>query len=715
MKKVLSLLLAVVMLMGLSVGVMADTVTVKDVADTTAKKYTVDGNSSTEPLMIATLLAYEKTYPESEYKLSDEQKESLVETYSEKIQTQTGAAQISQSALVLLGLGCDPANISTADGGTFNALQKISDLITDDTKNSWMKGGWGYFNYPYCFYILQQYGDEYQEAIDKLLEVAKTNSESWLNTKFGPDGLGFVMPALAPYYNTDPEIKKLLDEGAESIKAMVNADGKIAYTGYPNGNEYSTGLCVNALAGIGIDPNTVKAEGSEKSLVDGLLSFAKDNVLSSEQCYRGIIAAANAKAGDPYYIWDINGVFDPVNVTFRMIGDSKHDKGVDGHKEYVTWIKTVSYEMPAGSSAMDLFDKAVAEYKLEYKVKEGTTDYIYTVKAPAVLGGYWLEEKDNGDLSGWMYKLNGKDSTNTISQQKLADGDAIVFHYTDDLMKENFDTDTTYLNRWLEAEDITPEEYVANQNQDAADAVETLISAIGTVTKDSKTAIDAARAAYDALTEAQKALVENYDVLTAAEAAYEKLVKVEVIDPAELPFTDVKTGDWFAEEVAYVYSYELMNGMSDTAFEPETTLNRAMMATILYRIEGEPKVTVANPFADVVAGEWYTDAILWAAEQGVVNGYEDGTFKPTRNISREEMAAMMYRYAEFKNADMSVADDLSDFSDGSAVSGWALENMKWAVAADLINGMGNHTLAPQGTATRAQAATVLMRFNENIL
>lgn len=651
MKKLLSLLLAIVMLMGLSVGVMADTVTVKDVADATAKNYTVDGKTSSEPLMIVTLLAYEKTYPDSEYKLSDEQKESLVETYSEKIQTQTGAAQISQSALVLLGLGSDPENIPTADGGSFNALQKISDLITDDTKNAWMKNSYGYFNYPYCFYILQQYGDEYQDAIDKLLEVAKTNSASWMSTSYGPDGLGFVMPALAPYYDTDPEIKKLLDESAEAIKAMVDADGKIAYKGYPNGNEYSTGLCVNCLASIGIDPATVKAEGSDKSLVDGLLSYAKDNILSSEQSYRGVIAAANAKAGEPYFLWDINDIFEPINVSFRLIGDTKHKDGVEGHDEYVNWIKTVSYEMPAGSTVQDLLDKAVADYKLEYKVKEDE-GYVYAVKAPGVLGNYWLEEKMNGDLSGWMYTVKNEIPQLPISQQKLMDDDAVVFHYCDDFTLEEKENGEYYY-RWLEAADITPEEYAASL----------------------------------------------------------------VMEPSELPFTDVKEGKWYDEEVAYVYSLGLMVGTSDTEFKPDDNLSRAQMATILYRMEGEPEVTSENPFTDVPDGTWYTDAVIWAAETEVVKGVGNGKFDPGTNIDREEMACMMYRYAKFKGEDMTASASLDAFPDAAKVSSWAEKEMKYAVAKGLINGSSNNGvtyLDPQGGASRAQASAVLMRFHKDI-
>lgn len=250
----------------------------------------------------------------------------------------------------------------------------------------------------------------------------------------------------------------------------------------------------------------------------------------------------------------------------------------------------------------------------------------------------------------------------------------------------------------------------------AAKAVEEVIAAIGDVTADSKDAIDAAREAYDALTGDEQAFVENYDVLTAAEVAYEAWITPEVIDPSELPFTDL-TEDWYKKAIAYVYSYELMNGMSDTTFEPETALTRAMMVAILYRIEGEPAVSSENPFGDVknnISSTWYYNAVLWATQNGIVKGYENNTFHPMGEITREEMAAMMYRYALYKKVDTAATGELEQFSDGAAVSAWAEPCMSWSVAVNLISGHKNGTLEPQGTATRAQVATVLMRFNEMV-
>ncbi len=180
-----------------------------------------------------------------------------------------------------------------------------------------------------------------------------------------------------------------------------------------------------------------------------------------------------------------------------------------------------------------------------------------------------------------------------------------------------------------------------------------------------------------------------------------------------LPFTDVVSTDWYYDAVAYAYENDLMNGISSTQFNPNGTTTRGMIATILYRLEGEPEAPACD-FTDVAAGQYYTDAIAWAAENHLVNGYGDGTFGPNDNITREQMSALLYRYAEFKGYDLTASGDLSGYTDASQISDYAVTAMQWATAEGLVNGMGDGTLAPRGNSTRAQIATILMRFLENI-
>lgn len=337
-------------------------------------------------------------------------------------------------------------------------------------------------------------------------------------------------------------------------------------------------------------------------------------------------------------------------------------------------------------------------------------------------------------------------------------------------------TQKTYVTK-LDTLTAAEAAYKALVDQKAADDVMEKINEIGEVTLDSKTAIEAARAAYDALTNDQKPLVENYNVLTAAEAElarleaeakyeadlaaaaqvdemikrlfpvnrysgpairmaraayealtedqkalvkhYDDLVKAEAefaaippitpVGPSKpskpstpdtskdnLPFTDVIFGSWYYDGVKYACDNGLMNGTSANAFSPNADTTRSMIVTILARMEG---VNTSG------GATWYARGREWAME----NGISDGT-NMTGKITREQLAAMLYRYAKLKGYDVSASADISGYTDASSVSSWATDAMRWAVSAGLINGRTATTLAPQGNATRAEVASILMRF-----
>ncbi len=191
-------------------------------------------------------------------------------------------------------------------------------------------------------------------------------------------------------------------------------------------------------------------------------------------------------------------------------------------------------------------------------------------------------------------------------------------------------------------------------------------------------------------------------------------IEIQVIDPAfealRTKFVDVP-GHWAEEEILEAVYRGLFKGMDDTHFAPNANLTRAELVTVLYRMAGEPSVEgMTHPFADVAADTWYTDAVIWAKDAKVVKGISDTAFAPTANITREQIATILYRYAE---AEAVTEDALADFADADKVSAWAVEAVNWAVSAGLINGMDETTLAPQGNATRAQIATILMRYCEN--
>lgn len=181
-------------------------------------------------------------------------------------------------------------------------------------------------------------------------------------------------------------------------------------------------------------------------------------------------------------------------------------------------------------------------------------------------------------------------------------------------------------------------------------------------------------------------------------------------EPApEMPFTDVNENDWFYDVVLYAYDNGLMTGVSATEFAPNQTTTRGMIVSMLARLEGVTSAEDAG-FADVAANDWYATAVNWAASVGVVNGYEDNTFRPNAPITREQMAAILYNYADYKGYDVSARADLSDYADAASISSWAEDVLAWANAEGLINGMTATTIDPQGATTRAQTAAMFERF-----
>lgn len=246
-------------------------------------------------------------------------------------------------------------------------------------------------------------------------------------------------------------------------------------------------------------------------------------------------------------------------------------------------------------------------------------------------------------------------------------------------------------------------------DREAAAQVDEMIERLFPVNRYSGPAIRMARAAYEALTADQKALVKHYDDLVKAEAEFAAIPPLRPVGPSKpskpstpdtskdnLPFTDVVSGSWYYDGVKYAYDNGLMNGTSASEFNPNANTTRSMIVTILARMEG----------VNTSGGEtWYARGREWSMGAGI----SDGT-NMTGKITREQLAAMLYRYAKLKGYDVSASADISGYTDASSVSSWATDAMRWAVSAGLINGRTAATLAPQGNATRAEVASILMRF-----
>ena len=192
-------------------------------------------------------------------------------------------------------------------------------------------------------------------------------------------------------------------------------------------------------------------------------------------------------------------------------------------------------------------------------------------------------------------------------------------------------------------------------------------------------------------------------------------VSFREIPPESLPFTDIADNAWYADAVRYVYKHGLMAGTSATTFAPDVTTSRSMIATILWRMAGSPVVNYAMTYTDVAQGQWYSEAVRWATSEGVVTGYGNGLFGTNDPITREQLATMLWRYAQSEGYDVSVGEstNILSYTDVADLADYAIAAMQWAVGAGIINGTGDgSTLSPQGQATRAQAAVMLTRFCE---
>ena len=263
-----------------------------------------------------------------------------------------------------------------------------------------------------------------------------------------------------------------------------------------------------------------------------------------------------------------------------------------------------------------------------------------------------LAEFDKGPNSGWLYRCNGVIADESYATKTLSSGDVIKWFYTEDYTTEN-----GYEGGWDKVNGSTH----TNKN-DNTDTVPT-----------------------------EKPSEENPSV-------------------SDISYTDVKSDAWYYDAVKYVTDNKLFDGITDDEFAPDMNMTRAMLVTVLYRLENAGVSKANNVFTDVADGKWYSDAVIWASENGIVQGVTDDTFAPNEDVSREQMIVILYRYAKMKGNDVSVTADLSVFSDYENISVWAEDAFKWANGTQLVNGTSDTELSPQGTATRAQVATILMRF-----
>ena len=485
-----------------------------------------------------------------------------------------------------------------------------------------------------------------------------------------PDMTGMALQALAPYYNSDSEVKTAVNEALTCLSDAQNSDG--GYSSSGDANSESVVQVIVALTALGINPDSdSRFIKNGNSVLDSLYTYAVEgggfehikgeglNQMATEQGYYALTAYERFKEGKSS-LYDMTDVKLPADIEAEEAKKEADKKAAAEVDKKIEAIGTVTLDSESKiNEARNAYNGLTADQK-SYVTKLGTLEAAETKLAELKKAAAEEEEK----------------------QQQIA------------------------------------------KDKAAAAEVDKKIEAIGTVTLDSESKITEARSAYNGLTADQKGYVTKLATLEDAEDRLAELKEEankpdepdEPVQPdtpeVELPFTDVEENSWYYDSVEYVYVNKLMKGVTDTTFAPKQTLTRAMFATILYRANGEPKVKYENTFSDVAEGKWYTNGIIWASEAGIVKGYGNGVFGINDSITREQMAVMMYRYADYMKYDIRKNKDISSYSDAGEVSAYAVDAMKWAVGNGIIEGKSSSVLDPRGQANRAECATIITRFEK---
>lgn len=706
-----------------------------------AAKYAASGvaQDSNSYWLAADMMAYEKTFPKTANQLRAEHKQAMMELAVKTMETSTKPNDLAKSIIALTAMGYDATKITTDSGVALDGVAKLAAMVNDE-KNTDVTN---IYTLPYVMIALQQFGDTYKAGLDRLTTSALAKKDSWMDTKWGTDSMTPIMLALAPYVETNPNVKDAMDKAVTAMAAYQKENGSV-------GNGASTGLAIAAVSALGMDPAAFVNATSGKSLADGLLVNAlasedgfdsNANSFGTEQGFRGLIALANYQEGKSYRLYDFSGqTLVPAVATFWAQNAAVSVKTIpadaavvvkrgetevavnDTHKAYdlaageysytvsrsgyqtktgsftvteaeaagharkTIHVSLVSAGSGSGSSSKDIKVTVKvmvppADRSKRYTYKHDSRSYTNllttTGKVTVTAGssvrdafvtaldrdkigyteqsnGYFptiggWSEFERGEKSGWMYLVNGSMPSVAAQDYELTGNATVVWFYTDD-----------YSN-----------DYGSESWDDDS-------SSSGTTTTPTAPTTPA-----------------------------------NPVPDKAMSFTDVKSNDWYYSSVRYAYDNGLFSGVSHDSFGPGDSMDRSMLATVLYSLDGKPAAGKSG-FADVADGAWYADAVAWAAEHGIVSGVGGGAFTPGGTITREQLAVMLYRYAQYKGYDVSKTADLSGYADQDKLSDWAARAVQWACGSGLMNGRSAAQLAPEGTLTRAEAATMLKAFCENV-
>ncbi|MBE7009967.1 MAG: DUF4430 domain-containing protein, partial [Ruminococcaceae bacterium] len=514
-------------------------------------------------------------------------------------------------------------------------------------------------------------GTQEADLVDALLDAQIDENGGWTAWETAEaDATGMAILALAKYYNDNADVKNAVDKAVSYLSEVQLSNGGFGGTWGENAN--NSACVIMGLSAMGINPDTdIRFIKNGNSALDRLLDFALENnsgfvlnvgdttinAYATQQGFPALIAAYQMiKNGTACNVYDFSGnSLTPGRATGKGTVTTPSAPSGDNIRVTLTIKADTGYWLNNKSVTISGTGATVYHALIKALENSGITQegaesgYVKSMTK----GGSTLTEFDDGKDSGWMYKVNGALPNVGLTECEIDDGDKIVWFFTND---------------WTTVPGTTG-------------------SFVGKGTSSKKD------------TNEEEAKKED------AESLEKPAFK-------ETTFADVKKDNWHYESVKYVYENNLMQG-TDNGFEPESKMSRSMLVTVLYRMAKPEEKANNHNFADVPEGQWYFDAVAWAAENNIVNGVSENKFAPDEDITREQMALIIYRFAKMQGYDVTNKADISSFIDTDDVSDWALDALSWANKTELVNGTSETTLSPKATATRAQVAAILMRFCEN--
>ena len=704
------------------------------------------GRGDNTAWITADMAIFADTYPATSYKFTKEQKQDIVNYLINATANENPkASDLAKSIIALISMGYDPNDLTSADGVTFSAVDKLVTMINDDSNTAVTN----VYTLPFELIALKQYGNRYDSAVAKLRQSALDQAMEkggWGyvyegNTYFDADATSFILQALAPYYYNVKGFEDITSAINKSKGALIrnltfNDSGAVVSYGSPSTE--STAQLILALTAMGEDP---KDNFLNKDLTKGLMSVADGsgkgfqysgalNAISTEQGFRSMLAIANAESGTKYYFYD----FDTDNLTSAASTTWAQNAAVSVKTipEDATVVVKSGETVAAADKDHGAYDLAAGAYtytvsKDGYVTKTGSftitaeqaaghekqTINVSLVSAGSGSGGSSKDIKvtvkvmvppvDQNKL--YTYKHDAKVYTNLVSDDKNAvtvssgtsvrDAMVLVLDANHISYNEKFDGYFPTIGGWEATErgEKSGWMFMVNGSMSTVSAKDYDLTRNSTIVW---------------------FYTDDYTNDYGSESWSDGGSSSKPAENQTFPFLDVVDTSWYYAAVKYAYEHKLFGGTSATEFSPEATMTRGMAATILYSLEGSPAVSAKSPFSDVADGQWYAKAVTWAEENGIVGGIDSESFAPEAGVTREQLAAILYRYAQYKKYSVSAGEDTNilSYEDAVQISPYAVSAIQWACGSGLMTGRTQTALAPVGTVTRAEVAVMLQRFCE---